>query len=278
MKANIYLDTTVVSALFDERTPERIAQTKQFWKHINDYNVFISELVIDEIKGASQPLQDKMSHGSWCNSKTIPMNCKYCGQKIYYFFCDCGCKVFFDELGGDWPIHDCIGYNKLNAKKVITTELIKKDKKVSWTFVTADEIDKKYKERIKENHKYLYDSKVPILYIESKNNKTVTVIGKITEIVNSVDIGKTFNIKNNNSIGANLLKEFQKGSYQQITIHTINLEERNKDSYTALILDCIMKAEKIMKGNNVIVKLIGKKILDINKWYCSDIRKIDETI
>ena len=35
-------------------------QTNQFWDHINDYNVFISELVIDEIKGASQPLQDKM--------------------------------------------------------------------------------------------------------------------------------------------------------------------------------------------------------------------------
>jgi hypothetical protein len=34
--------------------------TKQFWDKINDYDVYISELVIDEIKGASQPLQDKM--------------------------------------------------------------------------------------------------------------------------------------------------------------------------------------------------------------------------
>jgi hypothetical protein len=49
-----------VSALFDKRTPERKAQTEQFWEHVNDYNVFISELVIDEIKGASQPLQDQM--------------------------------------------------------------------------------------------------------------------------------------------------------------------------------------------------------------------------
>jgi predicted nucleic acid-binding protein len=60
MKTNIYLDTTIVSALFDERTPERMTQTKQFWGNINDYNVFISQLVIDEIKGASRPLQDKM--------------------------------------------------------------------------------------------------------------------------------------------------------------------------------------------------------------------------
>jgi len=60
LKTNIYLDTTVISALFDKRTLERLNQTQQFWKHINEYNVFISELVIDEIKRASQPLQDKM--------------------------------------------------------------------------------------------------------------------------------------------------------------------------------------------------------------------------
>ena len=60
MKTSICLDTTVISALFDNRTPERMIQTQQFWKLINEYNVFISELVIDEIKGTLQPLQDKM--------------------------------------------------------------------------------------------------------------------------------------------------------------------------------------------------------------------------
>jgi predicted nucleic acid-binding protein len=60
LKINIYLDTTIISALFDNRTPERMSQTQQFWEHINEYNVFISELVIDEINGASQPLQDRM--------------------------------------------------------------------------------------------------------------------------------------------------------------------------------------------------------------------------
>jgi predicted nucleic acid-binding protein len=60
LKIKVYLDTTIISALFDKRTPERMSQTQQFWMHIDEYNVFISELVIDEIKGASQPLQDEM--------------------------------------------------------------------------------------------------------------------------------------------------------------------------------------------------------------------------
>ncbi|MDR0472131.1 MAG: hypothetical protein LBH43_00415 [Treponema sp.] len=60
MKINVYLDTTIVSALFDKRTTERMSQTQQFWEHIDEYNIFISEIVIDEIKGASQPLQNEM--------------------------------------------------------------------------------------------------------------------------------------------------------------------------------------------------------------------------
>ena len=60
MKTSLYLDTTIISALFDERTPERMTQTKQFWNKIEDYSVYISELVIDEIKGATQPIQKKM--------------------------------------------------------------------------------------------------------------------------------------------------------------------------------------------------------------------------
>ena len=60
MKIKIYLDTTIVSALFDIRTPERMSQTHQFWEQINNYDVYISDLVLDEIKGAIQPLQDKM--------------------------------------------------------------------------------------------------------------------------------------------------------------------------------------------------------------------------
>jgi len=61
MKTKIYLDTTVISALFDERTPECMALPKQFWERTDDFDVYISELVIDEIKGASQPLRNIMN-------------------------------------------------------------------------------------------------------------------------------------------------------------------------------------------------------------------------
>ena len=61
MKNKIYLDTSVISALFDERTPERMSMTSDFWSNkLNDYEVVISELVLDEIERANERVKDKM--------------------------------------------------------------------------------------------------------------------------------------------------------------------------------------------------------------------------
>ena len=47
------------------------------------------------------------THGAWCNTDTSPSNCKHCGARVYYFTCDCGCKVFFEDLGPPWDKHNC---------------------------------------------------------------------------------------------------------------------------------------------------------------------------
>jgi len=57
----IYLDTSVISALFDERNPERKALTEEFYSKIAIYTTYISELTIAEIERTpDQFLRDKM--------------------------------------------------------------------------------------------------------------------------------------------------------------------------------------------------------------------------
>ena len=50
MKLKIYLDTSVISACVDERTPERRNETKAFWGRIGEFDVSISEAVMQEIR------------------------------------------------------------------------------------------------------------------------------------------------------------------------------------------------------------------------------------
>ena len=60
MKTKIYLDTSVISALFDERTPERLSMTAAFWSKLDDYEVFISTLVLEELERAREEIRGKM--------------------------------------------------------------------------------------------------------------------------------------------------------------------------------------------------------------------------
>ena len=46
----IYLDTSVISALFDERNPERKLLAEEFFSTIEIYTTYISELTIAEIE------------------------------------------------------------------------------------------------------------------------------------------------------------------------------------------------------------------------------------
>lgn len=50
-KRKVYLDTSVVSALFDGRNPERQSLTKEFFDHAREFEVIISELTLAEIEG-----------------------------------------------------------------------------------------------------------------------------------------------------------------------------------------------------------------------------------
>lgn len=49
----LYLDTSVPSAYFDHRKPERKVSTIEFWKRLKNFEVFISSLVVDEIEAIS---------------------------------------------------------------------------------------------------------------------------------------------------------------------------------------------------------------------------------
>ena len=60
-KMKLYLDTSVISALFDERNPERKSLTESFFKETGDYEVFVSEITIAEIERTPEPvIQIKM--------------------------------------------------------------------------------------------------------------------------------------------------------------------------------------------------------------------------
>lgn len=48
-KLKLYLDTSVPNAYFDDKNPQRQITTKEFWQKLGDYDIYISDLVKEEI-------------------------------------------------------------------------------------------------------------------------------------------------------------------------------------------------------------------------------------
>lgn len=60
-KLRLYLDTSVFSAFYDERTPERQRLTQQFWDSLKEYEVLCSQLVLHELGRVSDlALREKL--------------------------------------------------------------------------------------------------------------------------------------------------------------------------------------------------------------------------
>ncbi len=59
----VYLDTSVISALFDESNPERKSLTETFFKEIGNFENFISEVTVAEIERTpNMELRSKMKN------------------------------------------------------------------------------------------------------------------------------------------------------------------------------------------------------------------------
>ena len=60
-KLKIYLDTSVYSALYDDRDLNRKKQTEYFWNNISSYELYFSDINIEEINGvADDKLKEKL--------------------------------------------------------------------------------------------------------------------------------------------------------------------------------------------------------------------------
>jgi hypothetical protein len=56
MKLKLYLDTSVFSAYFDDRAPDRQAQTVEFWERLPDFDACTSQLAREDWKIHPMPI------------------------------------------------------------------------------------------------------------------------------------------------------------------------------------------------------------------------------
>lgn len=64
-RIRVYVDTSVISALYDETNPERRALTRSFFEEAPEFDIFISDVTIAEIdRTPKADLREKMKGGA----------------------------------------------------------------------------------------------------------------------------------------------------------------------------------------------------------------------
>jgi hypothetical protein len=145
----------------------------------------------------------------------------------------------------------------------------------TWEYI-EDEIegiiDENNGEKIFVQNKII-QKEIPIVKIESISETELKISGKIIEYHKNVDIEKIFKINLQNLFCANIVKNILDGIIHQITIF---VENNNKmESYTILLMEKLLKGNKIIKGNRITINIIGKSINSINMWCCNNVLEIN---
>ncbi len=198
------------------------------------------------------------THGIWCHARTYPTHCKYCGEAVFYFTCDCGCKVFFDDLGPPWPEHRCLQYLVAQYGKEIVehgmavmmmTPGVEVGRKIGQEYAQRVQRELDRGERMPEIQRCdPYDGALP------------QEEGIVRELVPSVDMFKRFNIPKDSAFGVSLLGPLARGKYAQVTIHTGALAGEDPCSFTFFVSAELVKRAGIVRGDFVTCRLRGLTI------------------
>lgn len=211
------------------------------------------------------------NHGWWCNSVTWPTKCPRCKDSVFFFQCGCGSKVFFDELGPPWPIHDCDTSWTRNLPRTrdnsgaVTVEI-----SPGVTIRRAPDnfsIDSGIISRVQRRKK----QQDPIVAINpDQDSGQVTVVGVLREKRIEVDIATLLDLPQNSSMVWGFLGPLARGRWGKVTIHKQSSNEDVLHSYTALVSSKMLEDVKNSTGVTVIAELAAFSVPQIGTfWVCN---------
>ena len=219
-------------------------------------------------------------HGEWCGAKTYPTSCPTCTASVFYFSCGHGSRVFFDELGSPWPIHDCEESWARNLKRYTdengdTVVELKPGITVTRSFARPGsfKVDQSVLSKALPSKKVKAPD--PIVPIEPARNLSESHVGVLREIRPSVDPVRAFGVADT-AVGRALLGSIGKQEMGKITVHVPYPEEDfYTESFTSWIPARVLRDRRIKRGAKVALKLESVHIVGHgHAWFCGSLKVV----
>lgn len=207
-------------------------------------------------------------HGHWCGSRVFPAKCRYCGQKIFIFTCDCGSRILFNELGYPWPKHSCSEYQitRYGSEKALVSGGYS-----SLHELAIDAIDPEFQEHVRRKK----DWSAPIVKISPNDNNDQQVSGIVREVTHRIDPFKKLKIAKG-SLGAFQLEKTLPDEISQITVHAGGIGDDQIESYTFWVSRKLFDKKEMAKGRVIYLHLKSIQPLGLDAfWLAEEIQFLD---
>ncbi|MBI2353398.1 hypothetical protein HYV11_04125 [Candidatus Dependentiae bacterium] len=216
------------------------------------------------------------THNSNCITKAYPTYCPDCGQEVFFFWCSCGSKVFFDELYYPWPQHHCRQYELRTSLQIIRDS----------GRLTDDEIYSRIQDYSSTHGKLISDEfyeiidnelskrKKPFKCIEVKFDENIKGFsGQIVEINKDVNFAKRLKLDPNSPIIKGLLGELSKNSFTEIILRDSPDKNNHSRQFSAFMETSKLRGKGIKRSDIITIKVRVSK--SYNKyWIISNVQKL----
>lgn len=224
------------------------------------------------------------THGIHCNARTFPMKCTNCGDEVFYFSCNCGSKVFFDELGPPWPVHDCAfsksdrDWARSRPKRKFGSGGVQVDLSPGVTATRPPEIAfewhidpvVEHRERNNARSRKLH----PIESVPPGADSSVEIAGVVREVRWHVDVYASLKVPRT-PVSEGFLGPLGSGVWSKITVHVL---EDLIYSYTAWVATAALRQNAVTRDAAVSAVLhrqdVGGKA---REWVCEGLATLSRS-
>lgn len=193
-------------------------------------------LVVERLSGGKVIAGDGVpTHGAWCHSITYLTRCRYCGRQVFFFSCDHGCKVFFNQLGPPWPLHECVGYLSSIVGRAQLEQYMRDSggpDPSSREAVLA--LDAVFGSTAQRNAERRQKTAFQTVRAKAQRDGRVSGIGVVQNVQPCTDVGGWLGVHEYGAFGLALLGGLAEGAWCRLTLVMGDLSVSNLRSYTGL--------------------------------------------
>jgi hypothetical protein len=210
------------------------------------------------------------AHGAWCNARTFPSTCKHCHAQVFYFFCDCGSKVFFEVLGDPWTKHQCLEYKIATFGKANVEEALALGIVLPGYSKKGDEIEREYAEKVRKQREADKKKVREIVRMTAPPYaSTQSDIGRVSELIPTVDVFKRAGLPSETQMAYALLRQLTKEPMGQITLLIDDISDNDKESYTCFVASNLLRKSGVLHGDIVEFTLSSVEVAILGHvWVC----------